>query len=135
MQNQPRERIKRPEVYNQPEPEEVESEELTQDDLNEWLTQKVIRLELETFRKEAREGRSPLRQGTAKTIEKPKPIQPYERQYGPNQEETDRISPPPKKKGGMNGKRLVMLVIILAAACYVGYLAYQYLVLGYTFGG
>ena len=135
----PRDRIKRPDIQvPQYEPEPIiedNSEGLSQDDLNEWLTQKVIRLELDTFRKEAREGRTPIQQQqSARRIEperlKPKQ-QPYESMYGKTEEESAPIVKPKSDKN----KKMVILGIILILAGYLAYLGYQYFVLGYTVPG
>jgi len=143
MMNQPpRDRIKRPEMPEAPryEPEpmplEDNSEGLSQDDLNEWLTQKVIRLELEQFRKESREGRTPLQQQQpARRIEpervqvKPKQ-QPYESMYGKTEDEVTPVKP----KGKSKTKTILMFVAIIAIA----YLLVQvglYLFAGYSLPG
>jgi hypothetical protein len=141
----PRDRIKRPEMpqyeIERPEPIiEDNSEGLSQDDLNEWLTQKIIRLELDTFRKEAREGRSPLQQRPSvqrieperlkPEVKKPKQ-QPYESMYGQTEEESEKA---PKPKSDKN-KKMIVLALILIIAGYLAYLGYQYFVLGYTLPG
>ena len=132
---QPRERIKRPEMPQyEPEPEDDNSEGLSQDDLNEWLTQKVIRLELDTFRKEAKEGRSPLQQRPQRVEPqrfKEKPKQPYESMYGKTEDEVT----PVKKKDTSKNKKMITLVLIIVIAGYLAWTAYQYFVLGYTLGG
>jgi hypothetical protein len=130
MQNpqMPRERIKRPEVYNPPVDEIIDdSEGLSQDDLNEWLTQKVIRLELASFRKEASEVRPqqhrqpiPLEKEDKKTKH-----QPYEDMYG-SQEVVK-----PKKVNKSNLKTLLIFIAIIGIA----YLLLQvclYLFAGYS---
>jgi hypothetical protein len=120
----PRDRIKRPEIYlppeiNEPEPID-DSEGLSQDDLNEWLTQKVIRLELEHFRKESREGRTPLQQRQRmepeRLQERPKELpkkQPYETMYGKTEEEAAPIK---KAKGKSKVKTILMLLAIAGVA-------------------
>lgn len=107
------------------------TEELSQDDLNEWVVQKIIRLELDQFRKEAK----PIRPATAERIEKqperPKPkVQPYESMYGKTE---DEVGPPPKKSN--RNKKMIILAIIIALAAYLTWLGYQYFVLGYTLPG
>jgi len=136
----PRDRIKQPEMPQyEPEPELIDdnSEGLSQDDLNEWLTQKIIRMELETFRKEAREGRTPIQQrqppAGAQRIEpvKAKPKQqPYESMYGKTEEEVTPVKP----KGKSKTKTILMFVAIIAIA----YLLVQvglYLFAGYSLPG
>lgn len=135
MNTDPRNRIKRPDMP-QYEPEPVASdntEELSQDDLNEWVVQKIIRLELDQFRKEAK----PIRPATAERIEvpkqpeRPKPkVQPYESMYGKTE---DEVAPPAKKPG--RNKKMIILALIIGLAAYLTWLGYQYFVLGYTLPG
>ena len=142
MMNQPpRDRIKRPEMPEAPryEPEpmplENDSEGLSQDELNEWLVQKIIRFENAQFKKEAREGRSPLQQPVgARRIEperlqaKPKQ-QPYESMYGKTEEEVT----PVKVKGKSKTKTIVMFVFIIAIAGVLAWVGLQ--LMGWTVSG
>jgi hypothetical protein len=118
----PRDRIKRPEMYlppeiNEPEPVD-DSDGLSQDDLNEWLTQKVIRLELETFRKEAREARGVRRLEPERLQERPKELpkrQPYETMYGKTEEEATPI----KKVKGKSKVKTIMMLLAIAGVAYL----------------
>lgn len=122
MQNpqMPRERIKRPETpqFQPPEPEPENEEGLTQDELNEWLTQKIIRLELGQFRKEAKESRVPPIQ----RIETPHPSnpikrpQPYESMYGTTEDDLIEKGKIKKPKGKNNIKTMLVFVAIIIIA-------------------
>jgi hypothetical protein len=136
----PRDRIKRPDMPQfEPEPEQIDdnSEGLSQDDLNEWLTQKIIRFELEIFRKEAREGRTPLQQRqSVQRIEperfkdKPKPKQqPYESMYGKTEDEVTPVKP----KGKSKTKTIVMFIFIIAIAGLLAWVGLQ--LMGWTVSG
>lgn len=140
MQNpqMPRERIKRPELPPQfePEPETVEdSEGLTQDELNEWLTQKIIRLELGQFRKEAMtpsQQRQPQPQRPAEKV-KPK-IQPYEAMYGPTEDDLVKTGKVVKPKGKSKAKMIMMFIAIIIIA-YILFQVGLMLFAGYSIPG
>jgi len=141
MQQQPqppKDRVKRPEMpnfqqFNQPTPQNNEPDELSQDDFNEWVFRKIVRLDLNQMRKEEREGQKFTEQLKQPPPKSKIPPQPYEQVYGPTEDElvADKKIPKPKKK---DGKRLIYLVIFIAIACAIGYYAYKILVEGYSFG-
>jgi len=143
MQNpqQPRERIKRPEFappqFQPPEPEPENEEGLTQDELNEWLTQKIIRLELGQFRKEAKEAASPIQR---QRIEMPRPAepvkkpQPYEAMYGTTEDDLVEKGKIKKPKGKSKVKSLIIyaaIIIIASILIQVGLVLFG----GYSFLG
>ena len=116
MQQRPqRERIIRPPAEpprNEPPPEDG-LEDLTQDELNEWLTQKVIQLELEQQRnKYATNGAVsqpiPIRKPPIKAPNRPK--QPYEENYTPAEQET------PKKKKRSTGSLVALFIGLILVA-------------------
>ena len=114
MQQRPqRERIIRPqpEVRPQTEPQEDGLEDLTQDELNEWLTQKVIQLELEQQRSKYTPAASqpiPTRKPPIKAPNRPK--QPYEENYTPEVVDT------PKKKKRSTGSLIALFIGLILVA-------------------
>jgi len=142
MQQQPqppKDRVKRPEMpnfqqqFNQPQNDEPD--ELSQDDFNEWMFRKIVRMELSQMRTEEREGRiSAERLKPPVGQPKPKPnVSPYDQGYGKTEDELTEEGKLPKVKKKDN-KKLIFLLIIIAAACVAGYYAYKILVEGYSFG-
>lgn len=93
-------------------------EDLTQDELNEWMTKKIIRLEKNQMRIE--DGKPASKQPFS--LRKPKAKQPYEDQYDPDKQ------PPPKKKPAI-GKTLWILIGLILTGIAIWYV-YQI-----TFGG
>jgi hypothetical protein len=134
---QPRDRIKRPEVFSQPEiePEPLNdtSEGLSLEETVEWLARQQIRTDNRLYEIENKMRGQPIRQpqGTRQPIPARVP-QPHEKHYGPTQDELERANPPPKKKGGINNKRLVGIIILVALAGVAIYYAVQMLMNGYT---
>ena len=119
MQQRPqRERIIRPTPEPRPpqneQPPEDGLEDLTQDELNEWLTQKVIQLEREQMRRQYVEPNAdmsqpiPLRKPPIKAPQRPK--QPYEENYTSEEKET------PKKKKRSTGSMIALFVGLILVA-------------------
>ncbi len=131
----PKDRIKQPPAppqFQQPTEQPTEGE-LTQDELNEWFVESIIRLQLGKYRQEAKEGKSPFQvppmPQTQQPIRQPKEAQPYERMYGT----TEAESPVVKKKPRDN-KRMMWIIILIIAGGVAIYYAYQLLFGGYTLG-
>lgn len=135
----PKDRVKRPEMpnfqqqFNQPQNDEPD--ELSQDDFNEWMFRKIVRMELSQMRQEEREGRVSAER-LKPTVNQPKskiPAQPYDQAYGKTEDELTSEGKLPKVKKKDN-KKIIYLIIFIAIACVIGYYGYKILVEGYSFG-